>query len=252
MSAGTYQPIVPWDVELVRTGAPNYQESATLAAVYGAPVLLDSARQVAECGTAFQRAFGILAKTGTNAATAGTNIGVWPIATDRVFEVTLNEAFAINQIGNSYGLVKDATTKNWYMSTADTGNQMHIFAQHPSTAVGDTKSRVLARFNSQAIQYGFGNTANGLIAGVGADLASATTITPTNQVHHVTGTTAVATITTPAGLPDGYALYLIPEGIFATTTAGNIGLITSATVVKRTLIMTWDRTLAKWFPSYVS
>lgn len=251
MSAGTYQPIRLWDIEAIREAAYAYVESASLAAVYGAPCIVDSAGRLAEAGTSFKQAAVILNATGSNASSAGATIEAYPIRADQTFEVTLNEAWALNLTEKSFGLVKDATTKNWYLSTANTGNQMWIVAPHAATNVGDTKSRVLARFNASAIQ-GAGSALNSLIPGVGADLASATTITPTNAVHHVTGTTAVATITVPAGLPDGFVLSIIPEGVFATTTAGNIGLVSSATVVKRTLTMTWDASLAKWFPSYVS
>lgn len=86
---------------------------------------------------------------------------------------------------------------------------------------------------------------------VGATLASATTLAlPTGTEFAVSGTTAVATIPVPAGFAAGMVLAIRPTGIFATTTAGNIGLITSATVVGRILYMMWDG--SKWWPSYVS
>jgi hypothetical protein len=253
MATGIIQPIRPWDIEDLRSGTFSFLQPASFTSTLGTPCTVNAAGDgyIAECATTFKQAAIILMDTGTN-TTAGALIQSFVIRPDVLFEVTLSEAWAVALQEKSYGLVKDATTKNWYLSTANTGNQMTIVAPLPEVAVGDTNSRVLARFNPQAIQNGFGQAVNSLQPGVGADLASGTTITPTNQVHHVTGTTAVATITTPAGLPDGYQLTIIPEGVFATTTAGNIGLITSATVVKRTLIMTWDRALAKWFPSYVS
>jgi hypothetical protein len=84
----------------------------------------------------------------------------------------------------------------------------------------------------------------------GADVSSATSITPTGTFFVVSGTTAVATIVVPAGWSAGNCLAIEPTGIFATTTAGNIGLITSGTVVGRILFMCWDG--SKWWPSYVS
>ena len=84
----------------------------------------------------------------------------------------------------------------------------------------------------------------------GTTVASNTSITPTGKFFVVSGTTAVATIVVPAGATAGYQIFINPSGIFATTTAGNIGLVTSATVVGRILIMTWDG--SKWWPSYVS
>lgn len=85
---------------------------------------------------------------------------------------------------------------------------------------------------------------------VGATVASATTIAPTGIHFKVSGTTAVATITVPHGFAPGMCLQIDPTGIFATTTAGNIGLITSATVVGRILFMCYDG--SKFWPSYVS
>lgn len=85
---------------------------------------------------------------------------------------------------------------------------------------------------------------------VGATVASATSITPTGIHFKVSGTTAVATIVVPNGWAPGMCLQIDPTGIFATTTAGNIGLVTSATVVGRILFMCWDG--SKWWPSYVS
>jgi hypothetical protein len=88
------------------------------------------------------------------------------------------------------------------------------------------------------------------VASVGAVVASATTIVPTGTFFTVSGTTAIATITVPAGFGPGNCIGINPTGIFATTTAGNIGLISSASVVGRVLFMCWDGT--KWWPSYVS
>lgn len=85
---------------------------------------------------------------------------------------------------------------------------------------------------------------------VGSTVASATTITPTGTYFVVSGTTAIATITVPAGWAPGMAIEIQPSGVFATTTAGNIGLVSSASVVGRVMRLTWDGT--KWWPSYVS
>lgn len=84
----------------------------------------------------------------------------------------------------------------------------------------------------------------------GSTVASATSITPTGTFFPVSGTTAIATIVVPAGWSAGNCLAIEPTGIFATTTADNIGLISSASVVGRILFMCWDGT--KWWPSYVS
>jgi len=83
-------------------------------------------------------------------------------------------------------------------------------------------------------------------AAAGAAVASATTITPTGMIFHVTGTTAIATINLPFTGFTG-TITIIPDGAFTTTTAGNIALASTA-VVSKALTMTYDGT--KWYPSY--
>ena len=80
-------------------------------------------------------------------------------------------------------------------------------------------------------------------------IASATTIAPLTPIVFVSGTTAIVTITPPPSLVGGGQLIIIPTGIFTTTTAGNIALASTA-VVSRALIMVWDATTTKWYPSY--
>jgi hypothetical protein len=85
---------------------------------------------------------------------------------------------------------------------------------------------------------------------VAPTIASATTIAPTAHITFVSGTTSIATITPPTSLlTTGGQITIIPTGVFATTTAGNIALITTA-VVSKALIMTYDATTTKWYPSY--
>ena len=87
---------------------------------------------------------------------------------------------------------------------------------------------------------------------VGGNIASASTIAPTESVHHVTGTTTISTITAPSGFAvsgAGGQITLIPDGLWATNTAGNIALATTA-VVSKALIMTYDNATSKWYPSY--
>lgn len=81
-------------------------------------------------------------------------------------------------------------------------------------------------------------------------VASGTTIAVTTQIAFISGTTAIATITAPNPISAGGGqITLIPTGAFTTTTAGNIALASTA-VVSKALIMTYDTTTAKWYPSY--
>lgn len=82
---------------------------------------------------------------------------------------------------------------------------------------------------------------------VSSNIASSSTIAPTNGVHHITGASAIDTITVPAMCSPTCTIHLIPDAAFTTTTAGNIGLASTA-VVGQTMAMTWDGT--KWYPSY--
>jgi hypothetical protein len=93
----------------------------------------------------------------------------------------------------------------------------------------------------------FGVQATGQVA---PTVASATTIAPTTKIVFVSGTTAIVTITAPTGIATtGGQITIIPTDIFTTTTAGNIALASTA-VVSRALIMTYDATTTKWYPSY--
>jgi hypothetical protein len=82
-------------------------------------------------------------------------------------------------------------------------------------------------------------------------IASATTIAPVTRIVFVSGTTNVVNITAPTGFTGGSGgqITIIPTGVFATTTAGNIALASTA-VVSKALIMTYDSATAKWYPSY--
>jgi hypothetical protein len=96
-------------------------------------------------------------------------------------------------------------------------------------------------------------TGNGIdLEPVGTAIASATTITPINPITHVTGTTPINTITIISGcstVPLGCQITLIPDGLWSTTTSGNIALATTA-VANKALIMTYDSNTNKWYPSY--
>jgi len=92
---------------------------------------------------------------------------------------------------------------------------------------------------------------NGLVGNASTTtptIASATTIAPVNQTVFISGTVPVVNITAATGFMS-YQITLIPKGAFTTTTAGNIALASTA-VVNKALIMTYDSTTLKWYPSY--
>ena len=116
-----------------------------------------------------------------------------------------------------------------------------------SSAIGIGANTTVIGTSSTTANRIFGVQATGEVA---PTIASAGTIAPTKQITFISGTTAIDTITAPTGIATtGGQVTLIPTGIFTTTTAGNIALASTA-VVSRALIMTYDATTAKWYPSY--
>ena len=87
-------------------------------------------------------------------------------------------------------------------------------------------------------------------AGSAPTIASATTIAPTTSIAFISGTSAIQNITPPSNLGSfGNRITLIPTGAFTTVNTGNIALASTA-VVSRALIMTYDTTSTKWYPTY--
>lgn len=90
---------------------------------------------------------------------------------------------------------------------------------------------------------------NSRISGSAPTIASASAISPSTEIVFVSGTTAIRTINSPFGAGNGGVITIIPTGAFTTNTLGNIALATTA-IVNRALIMTYDPTTQKWYPSY--
>lgn len=115
---------------------------------------------------------------------------------------------------------KDRIVAGNYMASSDSGG-----------------SRVLDFDN---ITFGFK-----LTPGLGSSLASTATITPTNRVHHVTGTTTIQTIAA-TNLADGESLTMIMDGVAPLGTSGNIKAALTPTV--NTIVMcVYSMVDVKWF-----
>jgi hypothetical protein len=80
-------------------------------------------------------------------------------------------------------------------------------------------------------------------------IASAATIQPLAPITFISGTTTINTITVPSEFVGGGQITLIPTGLWSTGTSGNIAIATTG-VVSKALILTYDATTAKWYPSY--
>jgi len=137
--------------------------------------------------------------------------------------------------------------------TDETGTGSLVFANTPTLItpiLGTPTSGVLTNCTGSPtftnVKY------SGLIAITAAapTIASATTIAPTEPITFISGTAAIVTITAPSPISSGGGqITLIPTGVFTTTNAGNIAIATTA-VVGKALIMTFDVTTTKWYPSY--
>lgn len=96
---------------------------------------------------------------------------------------------------------------------------------------------------------GWGNAARDSALPTAAVASAAGTITPSGPLFHVTGTAAITGFVIPVGYNAG-GFCVIPDGIFTTTTAGNIALA-STSVVSKLLCWGYDAAAAKpFFPTY--
>jgi hypothetical protein len=83
---------------------------------------------------------------------------------------------------------------------------------------------------------------------IGQIITAAATVAPAKMVHHVTGTTAIVTITPPWTDFTG-PVYLIADSVFSWTSAGNIAVANATTVVaKNAYGFLFDRVANKWYP----
>lgn len=84
---------------------------------------------------------------------------------------------------------------------------------------------------------------------MGADLASAATLTPTNQFHRVTGTTTITAIATPTGTGQGgnrCLLYFQSAGCSITQGAALITQGAFTSFAGQVIEFIWDSTAAAW------
>jgi len=81
---------------------------------------------------------------------------------------------------------------------------------------------------------------------VGSTVTAAATIAPTGSIFHITGTTAINTITAPSGFTG--QITIIPDAEFTFTTAGNIGGgQTYCAILNKPIVLNYDGT--KWWPT---
>lgn len=167
----------------------------------------------------------------------------------QVYSYTANKAaIYFDSAGKvSIGNVAPSSLLTIYDSTASTGITTELI--QAGAGQGTTRLSTWADSSGNAL---LGINGNGQEVVKVSSLASAATIAPTAPVTHVTGTTTVSTITAPSGFAVsglGGCLRLVPDGLWATNTAGNIAIASTA-VVSKMLIMCYDNATSKWYPSY--
>lgn len=92
-----------------------------------------------------------------------------------------------------------------------------------------------------------------LALGQGNTLSAASTITPTHDVHHVSGNTTIDTIATPSPdfcgllilIPDDFPLSVSDNGNIFLENGGTVGLITGCLN-----FFLWDQSISKWVPDH--
>ena len=225
---------------------PGVTNSATTGSATGGNIsILSGSANITNAGNSLgvSTSGNILVDAGaaTNSGAGGTATGVVNIGTTNASAVT---------IGNT-SLTTTTSLTSTATGTITIGGA--ITTGIVNIASGTAGAKTINIGTSTGTNIIAGNTKfNGLVSTNAAapTIASATTIAPTTQIVFVSGTTAIATITAPAPISTtGGQITIIPTGLFTTTTAGNIALASTA-VVNKALIMTYDSTTAKWYPSY--
>jgi len=149
MATGVYEPIVPWSPTTLTKGTVALPEKASQTFKKGALVIFNGG-YVEEAGTAPSTVRFIATEDAHNGGSDGTyECILWPIGVDDWWEASCEDAVAVADHGAVYGLVKDATTGNWFVDDADTADQVEIirFVQTPRLGnVGDTKARAIIKF----------------------------------------------------------------------------------------------------------
>lgn len=134
--------------------------------------------------------------------------------------------------------IRNTTFKNWAASALLAAGSTNISIESQQT--------IFNNYDAGGVLVTSTTPANYVKATTSAT-ASATTITAENPIFHVSGTVTIQQINLPYVGFTG-SITIIPDGVFALSTAGgNIGKNTNS-IVGQALILTYDG--AKWWPSY--
>lgn len=185
---------------------------------------------------------------GAATATSINKVTITAPATSATLTVANGKTLTANSSLTLAGVDAKTLTVNNSLTLAGTDATVMTF---PTTSASVARTDAAQTFTGDQT-YSGSQIVSGLRATSAAapTIASATTIAPTTQIVFISGTAAIDTITPPSPISlGGGQITLIPTGLFTTTTAGNIALASTA-VVSQALIMTYDVTTTKWYPSY--
>ena len=223
--------------------------SGTIAAAYGANLKYSCTSAAAKTTNLYLSNAAVTSNSGTITNTYGYYCGDITAGTQTN---TPYSFYALDSGAYNYFAGKTAigtiTTPSAYIHSTGSTEQLRIgydVSNYWSATV--SSAGVLALTGT-----GTGMTLGKLLAAPAAapTVASGSTIAPTTQIAFVSGTTTIGTITAPAPISAGGGqITLIPTGLWSTSTSGNIALATTA-VISKALIMTYDSTTTKWYPSY--
>lgn len=156
----------------------------------------------------------------------------------------------------SGAMVLVATAPNWFASVDPVGKCSTTAGTVPDDKFGSYVTPVLNVVNGK--QWLCSSVTSSWVPGFQTSSAesqptvavasAAAKITPSGPVFHVTGTAAITGFNIPVGY-NGGPVCVVPDAIFTTTTANNIGLASTA-VVSKQLCYIYDSATAKFYPSY--
>ena len=186
----------------------------------------------------------------------------WYLETSSLdFQTRTSQAGAVKWLISDTEQMRLSSTALLVGTTTNTNTSKLVSSGTISQTVGSTQYLVVDQSdigtgaNEIPLNQYLGKMAYKDVVGMAATLnpaptiASAATIQPLTPIVFVSGTTTINTITVPAEFVGGGQITIIPTGLLTTGTSGNIALATVG-VVSKALIMTYDATTAKWYPSY--
>lgn len=159
MANFAFLPVMPYSEAVYRRGTKSLKEKATQTFLKGALLVNDANGFTGECGAAPAVVGYVAAEDAHNYASDGLGeVLAYQIEPEDLYLFTLLEALAqnlLNVAAGQVGVIRDATTKYWYGSTADANDQITIvdYPKIPGEGViGDTRARVIAKFRASKIQ----------------------------------------------------------------------------------------------------